>query len=57
MGGCKSPSNIDSINLNETRMETMTEIWQWFLVVGGGIVFTVAVWESIIKGHKYFKNR
>lgn len=34
----------------------MTEIWQWFLVVGGGIVFTVAVWESIIKGHKYFKN-
>lgn len=34
----------------------MTEIWQWFLVVGGGIVFTVAVWEAIIKGHKYFKN-
>ena len=34
----------------------MTEIWQWFLVVGGGIVFTVAVWEAIIKGHKYFKK-
>ena len=32
----------------------MTGFWQWFLIVGGGIIFIISVLDSIIRGIKYF---
>ena len=32
----------------------MTEFWQWFLIVGGGIIFIISVLDSIIRGIKHF---
>jgi hypothetical protein len=32
----------------------MTEFWQWFIIIGGGIIFIVSVLDSIIRGVKHF---
>ena len=32
----------------------MTEFWQWFLIIGGGIIFIISVLDSIIRGVKHF---
>jgi len=34
----------------------MTELWQWFGVVGGGIIFIVLVFDAIIRGIKHFRT-
>jgi len=34
----------------------MTEVWQWFVVIGSGIVFAVLVLDAIIRTYKYFKK-
>lgn len=34
----------------------MTEYWQWFLIVGGGIIFIISVLDSIIRGVKHFRH-
>lgn len=34
----------------------MTEIWQWFLVVGAGVVLLVQVIDALIKLYRYLKH-
>jgi len=34
----------------------MTEFWAWFLYIGGGLIFTVSVLDSLIRFIKWYKT-
>ena len=34
----------------------MTELWQWFVVIGSGIVFIMLVFDALVRAYKYLKT-
>jgi len=34
----------------------MSEFWRWFLIIGGGLIFTISVLDSAIRGFRYLKK-